>query len=104
KKRQASTEASRPLRCPPRLIYLWNWFVEVMSGASGGGSGPTTIAWVDLRAWADQTGEVVEPWESRLMIRLSVLRAEIESEEIRKVANGPKGQNRPHRSMGESRS
>lgn len=72
--------APERLKCPAPLAYLWNRFVEIMEGASGGGMGPATITWTDLAAWGDLTGEAQEPWECRLLMRLSVLRAEIASE------------------------
>jgi len=94
KKKQAKQQSGRASFCPPDLIYLWNWFVELLGGSSGGGSGPAIIAWVDVKAWSEMTGEVVEPWEVRLMMRLSTLRAEIEGEEIRKSLDGAAGKGR----------
>lgn len=42
--------------------------------------GPIFVTWQDIRAWCDMTGEEPRPWESRLILRLSVMRANIEGE------------------------
>ena len=48
--------------------------------------GPVTITWRDVGAWCELVGERPEPWESRLIVRLSVMRANIEAEEAEKRA------------------
>lgn len=69
------------------MAHVWNWFCEISAGASGGGGmGPVTVTWVDLRAWRELTGEAVEPWEAKLILRLSTMRANIEGEEAEKRA------------------
>jgi hypothetical protein len=60
------------------LRHVWEWFIEINAAATGGGGmGPVTISWVDLKAWADMTGEQPEPWEVRLILQLSNLQARI---------------------------
>lgn len=88
RKKKAAPAAKEGPACPWQLAYLWRFFIEVLNGASGGGMGPATIAWVDIRAWADLTGEVIEPWEAQLMLRLSAMRAEIVSEDVGKGQGG----------------
>ncbi|WP_347513823.1 hypothetical protein [Mesorhizobium sp. CAU 1741] len=41
------------------------------------------IGWRDLQAWRDMTSEAIEPWEARLIVRLSNLQARIASEEAK---------------------
>ena len=65
---------------PLLLTHVWGWFCELMNGAQSNGMGPSTIAWPDIDAWGRVVGIVVEPWEARLIVRLSALRAEIEAE------------------------
>ncbi|WP_442800902.1 phage tail assembly chaperone [Shinella pollutisoli] len=66
--------------CPALLVHVWDWFLEIYGGASGGGMGPPTITWPDVRAWSDLTRERPEPWEARLILRLSGMQARIASE------------------------
>ncbi|MEI9804102.1 MAG: hypothetical protein WDN48_06060 [Pseudolabrys sp.] len=62
------------------MIYLWNWFWQILEGVSPNGMVPTAIGWCDLVAWCELTGEAPEPWEARLLVRLASLRAAILSE------------------------
>ncbi len=62
------------------MIHVWSWFVEIVGGVKADGMGPAMIGWGDLSAWCELTGEVIEPWEARLLIRLSALRASVLSE------------------------
>lgn len=50
------------------------------------GFGPSQVTWGDLAAWAALTGELLEAWEARTVVRLGALRASILSEEIEKQA------------------
>lgn len=65
---------------PALLAYVWEWFVEIRAGIAPNGMAPIAIGWRDLAAWSDLTGERLRPWEVRLLIRLSMLCAEIDSE------------------------
>lgn len=51
-----------------------------MAGVKPDGMAPSAIGWGDLVAWCQLTGERPEPWESRLLMRLSHLRAQIAAE------------------------
>ncbi len=62
------------------MIHVWSWFVEIIDGIKADGMGPSMIGWADLAAWCELTGEVIEPWEARLLIRLSAKRAAVLSE------------------------
>lgn len=48
---------------------------------------PVTISWRDIAAWCDLTGERLLPWEARLIIRLSVMRATVANEEAKTVGH-----------------
>lgn len=66
---------------------MWEWYCDISPGASGGGGmGPVTITWLDLGAWCERVHETLEPWEARLIVRLSVMQANIEGEEAEKRA------------------
>lgn len=51
-----------------------------MDGIAPNGMAPVAIGWRDLSAWCDLTGNVLEPWEARLIVRLSSVRAQIAGE------------------------
>lgn len=59
------------------LGYLWGWFCEIIGGVGLNGFGPSTITWADLTAWSALIGETLEPWESRCLVNLSLLRANV---------------------------
>lgn len=66
--------------CPPALLYLWGFFVEITHGLDTGGFGPSSITWVNLKAWSELTQQPVEPWEAMTLVRLGLSRAKIASE------------------------
>ncbi|WP_165913229.1 hypothetical protein [Novosphingobium sp. ST904] len=47
--------------------YLTDWLIEIGPAAPGG----DPLGWRDLAAWQDITGIELEPWEGRLIRRLS---------------------------------
>ena len=55
---------------PDDLDHLWRWFLDLSRGRRAGGFGPANLAWADLRAWADLTGNRPEPWELDALMRL----------------------------------
>jgi hypothetical protein len=65
---------------PPGATYLWNWFWEILEGVPPNGMAVTAIGWRDLTSWRELTGETLQHWEARLLVRLGVLRADILSE------------------------
>jgi hypothetical protein len=67
---------------PDDLDYLWLWFCEIADGVAENGMAPAGVSWVDLSAWCRVTGELLEPWEARLLVRLGALRAAILAEKI----------------------
>jgi hypothetical protein len=56
------------LEIPPDLVYLWSWFTE-LSSTRGGGWGPSPITYMEIKAWAELTGNCPDVWE------VSVLKA-----------------------------
>jgi hypothetical protein len=82
------------LTCPPALAHVWGWYLELQAGSSGGGGfGPACVTWSDIGWWAQLTGEMIDPIEARLIIRLANLRERIASED-------DKGKDRADRQMG----
>lgn len=68
----------------PQLIdHLWRWFNEIIAGVPPGGFGPQVMPWSDMRAWCELTGERLEPWEARALIRLGIVRVNVLSEEVK---------------------
>jgi hypothetical protein len=65
---------------PRGAIYLWKWFWEILDGVSPNGMAPASIGWRDILAWCELTGERLEAWEARLLVRLASLRTDILSE------------------------
>jgi len=89
-KKKSRPEAHERPECPWQFQHIWRWFFEVLNGCPSTGMGPVTIGWRDLQAWCEMTGERPELWETKLLMRLSVLRANIEIDEQNKAAK-PKG-------------
>jgi len=54
----------------PALTYLIGWLMEA-GPMSAAGIGPVPLTWLDLDAWQRCTGVRVQPWEARLLRRLS---------------------------------
>lgn len=54
----------------PETRYLLDTFMEA-GPVSVGASGPTTLTWADIAAWSSGTSIELEPWEARLVRRLS---------------------------------
>lgn len=69
---------------PDALDYLWRWFVEILDGVAPNGMTAPAIGWRDLAAWCELTGERLEAWEARLLLRLSNLRVNILAEDTAK--------------------
>ena len=80
-----SSQISRP-PFPDRLDYLWGWFVEIGYGLDQG-YGPAIVTWRVLSAWSDQMDVKLLPWEARALVRLGVLRASIQSEQLKERTN-----------------
>lgn len=80
KKPNVIPEAAR-LRGPPlALVYVWRWFLDVLSGVPGNGMAPAGVGWRDLESWMAVTGNVLRPWEAQLIVRLSQIRVAVVSE------------------------
>jgi hypothetical protein len=75
--------------CPWELEHVWGWFWEVLNGCPANGMTAVTISWRDIAAWCAMTGERPTAAEARLLLRLSVLRANIESEDKAAPAGKP---------------
>ncbi len=69
---------------PDLIFHVWKTFWEILAGAPLNGMAPAVISWADMCAWCEMTGDVLEPWEARLIVRLSALRAQIVSESMTK--------------------
>lgn len=70
KKKTADDKPAEP-SLPDGLTYLWNWFIALINGCSGGGFGPPMLTWMDLQAWAVMTGNRPQLWEVDALMRLS---------------------------------
>ena len=75
---------------PDDLAYLWGWFCEILSGVASNGFAPAQLSWSELADWCALTGERIEAWEARALIRLSALRVSIlvEAEEVKRGRQG----------------
>ena len=54
---------------PDRVLYLWEWFVELSRGRGSSGFGANPLSWTDMAAWSALMGVCLERWE------VTVLRA-----------------------------
>lgn len=63
---------SAPVPLPPNPApHIIDRLVEIgLTEAAGMGSGP--ISWQAIHAWQAMTGTAIEPWEARLLRKLSV--------------------------------
>lgn len=59
-----------PLLPPNPAPYLTDWLMEI-GPVTYSAMGSSPIGWPDLAAWQDLTGIELEPWEARLLRRLS---------------------------------
>lgn len=66
---------------PWALDYLWTFFLEFSTGLVANGMAPVMASWRDVQDWCAAMQLDLEPWEKRALIRLSNLRASIQSEE-----------------------
>jgi len=48
---------------PLEGLYLWEWFWDLHQGRQAGMSGPASISWLDIQAWARLNLVELEPWE-----------------------------------------
>lgn len=60
----AGIEQPNEMPFPDPLSYLWEWFMELGSGRTGG-FGPNPLTWEGISAWCDLTGTRLSPWEVR---------------------------------------
>lgn len=62
------------------------------------GMGPSVLTWEGLYAWQQLTATAMEPWEVDCLMRLSVTRAVINSEEQKKKVDASAKPKNPRRS------
>jgi hypothetical protein len=76
---------------PGELAYLWEYFNDISMAVTPGGFGPAMATWDNIRSWSILMRVVLEPWEARMLARLSVIRANVLSAEEKKNQKKPKG-------------
>ncbi len=76
---------------PEYVSHIWDWFLEISIGLSSNGMGPALVTWESLQAWRLLTGEEIENWEAKALVRLGYTRAVIEGEKMQKEAKRPPG-------------
>jgi hypothetical protein len=74
---------------PRELAYLWNYFAELMQGIDAGGFAAPRVTWQALRAWREETGVELDPWESRCLVALGDAYAAAHVEAAEKEAKRP---------------
>ena len=52
---------------PDAAENAWNSFHEINQGRTGNGFGSNPITWPDLQSWSELTGNIIRPWEVRLI-------------------------------------
>ena len=57
---------------PRAVAHVWEWFIELGNARTRTESGPGPISFLEIKAWADLTGNVPTPEETRLIKRLDV--------------------------------
>lgn len=59
--------------CPWQLEYLWAYYWEIAPHKSSNGFALNPISIVDLEAASRQLGMMLDPWESRVLLKLDKL-------------------------------
>lgn len=54
--------------CPPPLLYLWEWFLELSAARGSGGFGPNPISYCDIADWARLYARDPQPFEVRCLV------------------------------------
>jgi hypothetical protein len=68
---QVMKDEKRPVMLPEvRLQYLIAWFEDV-GPAMGGGMGPAPLSHAEIRAWQQNVGLAITPWEARALREMS---------------------------------
>lgn len=65
---------------PDEVHYVWEWFVEHTLGLTQNGMGAPVVTWESLHAWQAGGGPILEYWESLALVRLGVIRANVQAE------------------------
>jgi len=73
---------------PFELAYLWDCFAEVSGGIAVSGFGPAMVTWDNIGWWSQLMRVPLEPWEVRMLVQLSVIRANVLAT-AEKVKNPP---------------
>jgi hypothetical protein len=77
KPRELKHLEKNPIELPAAVAYLWEYFIEFSMGFPGGGFSIPSATWETLLAWSTMMKVALEPWESRTLLELSVMRANI---------------------------
>jgi hypothetical protein len=96
---KAETSADEPPECPLELAYLWSWFIELSYGLAPG-FGPAMATWDNVGWWSQLMRIALDPWEARMLVELSAMRASIVSEKPKPKpvpTNGVQGHKRRRR-------
>lgn len=48
---------------PPAAQHVWSWFWALNDSRPDGLSGPGTLTYTEIAAWAALTGHIPRPWE-----------------------------------------
>lgn len=67
----AARALENPLGAPPEEAeHVWGWFLELSATRSAGFAAVAPVTFLEIRAWAELTGERPTPAEVRLIRRL----------------------------------
>jgi hypothetical protein len=77
KPREIEEIEHNPVELPDEVAYVWSYFEEFAMGFPGGGFSVPSATWETLMAWATMMHVFLDPWESRALMRLSIMRANI---------------------------
>lgn len=68
---QMTRQGIRPAMPPNPAPQFVAWFIE-MGIVENGGMGPVPLSWTAIAAWQRVTGVTLQPWEARLIRKLSI--------------------------------
>jgi hypothetical protein len=71
-------------KLPFQIAYLWDCFRQIDCGIASNGFGPPLITWSEIAAFCALTGTALRPWEVLVLVKLSVIRANIDAQAAKK--------------------
>ena len=70
---------------PDGAEYLWGWFWDLDAGRGSNGFGLNPLSYSEMKAWAELTQQMLDPWEVSALRKMDMARLEAVSALQRKT-------------------